>query len=69
LWLDFRNTAIGKEKHPAAWLLQHARVAFNEGVTFGEGGAHQARMNFATSPEILEEAIDRMARAINKVSA
>lgn len=68
LWLDFRNTAIGDIEHPAAWLIQHARVAFNEGVTFGEGGAHQARMNFATSPEILEEAIDRVATAIAKVS-
>ena len=68
LWLDFRNTAIGDKEHPAAWLIQHARVAFNEGVTFGEGGAHQARMNFATSPEILEEAIDRIATAIAKVS-
>ena len=68
LWLDFRNTAIGDIEHPAAWLIQHARVAFNEGVTFGEGGAHQARMNFATSPEILEEAIDRIATAIAKVS-
>lgn len=66
LWLDFRNTAIGDKEYPAAWLIQHARVAFNEGLTFGDGGAGQARLNFATSREILEEAIDRVATAIEK---
>lgn len=66
MWLDFRNTAIGDKEYPAAWLIQHARVAFNEGLTFGEIGAGQARLNFATSREILEEAIDRVATAIEK---
>ncbi|MEY8579315.1 aminotransferase class I/II-fold pyridoxal phosphate-dependent enzyme [Corynebacteriaceae bacterium 6-324] len=66
MWLDFRNTAIGDKEYPAAWLIQHARVAFNEGLTFGDIGAGQARLNFATSREILEEAIDRVATAIEK---
>lgn len=66
MWLDFRNTAIGDKDYPAAWLIQHARVAFNEGLTFGDIGAGQARLNFATSREILEEAIDRVATAIEK---
>lgn len=66
MWLDFRNTAIGGKEYPAAWLIQHARVAFNEGLTFGDIGAGQARLNFATSREILEEAIDRVATAIEK---
>lgn len=67
LWLDFRDTALGDNDYPAAWLLQHARVAFNEGVTFGELGKGQARLNFATSREILEEAIDRVAKAIESI--
>lgn len=66
MWLDFRNTAIGDKEYPAAWLIQYARVAFNEGLTFGDIGAGQARLNFATSREILEEAIDRVATAIEK---
>lgn len=66
MWLDFRNTAIGDKEYPAAWLIQHARVAFNEGLTFGDIGAGQARLNFATSREILEGAIDRVATAIEK---
>ncbi|MDY3126586.1 MAG: aminotransferase class I/II-fold pyridoxal phosphate-dependent enzyme [Corynebacterium sp.] len=67
LWLDFRDTAIGHLERPAAWLVEHARVALNEGATFGDIGKGQARLNFATSREILEEAINRIASAIAAV--
>ena len=60
LWLDFSETAIGHLDKPATWLRTHAKVALNEGVTFGTGGEHHARLNFATSREILTEAVDRM---------
>lgn len=63
LWLDFSETAIGDLDKPATWLRTHAKVAFNEGVTFGTGGEHHARLNFATSREILTEALDRMRQA------
>ncbi|QPK80377.1 aminotransferase class I/II-fold pyridoxal phosphate-dependent enzyme [Corynebacterium lizhenjunii] len=59
LWLDFRGTGLDK---PAAWLLEHARVALNEGTTFAAPG--HARLNFATSTEILTEAVDHMAAAL-----
>ncbi|GAB3082084.1 MalY/PatB family protein [Corynebacterium aquatimens] len=64
LFLDFSNTAIGDNEKPASWLRTHAKVALNEGVTFGSGGAHHARLNFATSPQILEMAVDRIAQAV-----
>lgn len=67
MWIDFSGTAIGHLEKPAAWLVKNAKVALNEGVTFGPGGAHHARLNFATSPEILAEAISRIADAIDKV--
>ncbi len=70
LWLDFRGTKLGKTDYadrPAAWLVDNARVALNEGTTFGTGGAGHARLNFATSPEILADAIDRIAGAIAKL--
>ncbi|WP_350354531.1 hypothetical protein [Corynebacterium aquatimens] len=63
MFLNFAETKLNVEK-PAAYLLEHARVAMNEGVDFGPGGEHRARMNFATSPEILAEAVERIARAI-----
>lgn len=67
MWLDFSDTAISSQVKPATWLRKHARVALNEGVTFGPGGEHHARLNFATSREILTEAVSRMAHAIAQV--
>lgn len=66
MWLDFSGTAIGELDKPAAWLRKNAKVALNEGTDFGSGGAHHARLNFATSTEILAEAIGRIAEAIEK---
>ncbi|GAB3691556.1 MalY/PatB family protein [Corynebacterium nasicanis] len=65
MWLDFSGTAIGDHERPAIWLREHARVAFNDGLYFGPGGLHHARLNFATSREILEEAVERLASALN----
>ena len=65
MWLDFRDTAIGDVDLPAQWLREHARVALNEGTDFGTGGAGHARLNFATSPDILEEAVRRIADALS----
>ena len=64
MFLNFQGTAIGGETLPAEWLRAHAKVALNEGATFGAGGEHHVRLNFATSPEILAEAVDRMGAAI-----
>ena len=51
---------------PAAVFLQRARVALSAGPAFGTGGAGHVRLNFATSTEILTEAITRMGAAINR---
>ena len=65
MWLDFRETAIGDVDRPAQWLRDNARVALNEGTDFGTGGAGHARLNFATSPEIVAEAVRRIANALS----
>ncbi|HEY2504454.1 MAG TPA: MalY/PatB family protein [Mycobacterium sp.] len=49
---------------PARWFLDHARVALSSGHVFGTGGAGHVRLNFATSPAILTEAVSRMGRAL-----
>ena len=36
----------------------------NSGPQFGTGGAGHVRVNLATSPEILSEAVARMAAAV-----
>ncbi len=66
MFLDFSDTAIDTDT-PAKWLLEHARVALSEGRDFGPGGERRARMNFATSPEILKEAVERIAAAVRAI--
>jgi cystathionine beta-lyase len=61
-WLDLRPLGLGDS--PAATLLERGRVAVSEGTMFGELGAGHVRLNFATSPEILREAVDRIAGCI-----
>ncbi|WP_353511390.1 aminotransferase class I/II-fold pyridoxal phosphate-dependent enzyme [Intrasporangium sp.] len=61
-WLDCRALDLGD--NPAAWFRSHGRVALSEGPSFGEGGRGCARLNFATSPEILHEAVHRMAGSL-----
>jgi len=61
-WLDCRALGFGDD--PAAAFLTHGRVALNSGTHFGTGGAGHVRLNLATSPEMLTEAVRRMARTL-----
>ncbi|MGV9349606.1 MalY/PatB family protein [Streptomyces spiralis] len=58
-WLDCRDAGLGDD--PAAVFLERGRVAVTPGAEFGTGGEGHVRLNFATSPEILTEAVRRMA--------
>ncbi|MEU9918495.1 MalY/PatB family protein [Streptomyces sp. NPDC051001] len=49
---------------PARMFLDKARVALSSGHVFGSGGEGHVRLNFATSPAILREALARMGRAV-----
>jgi cystathionine beta-lyase len=60
-WLDFTNVGWGAD--PAAVALERARVALNSGPAFGREGAGFVRLNIGCSPEVLTEAVDRLARA------
>ncbi|ANS70029.1 transferase [Streptomyces lincolnensis] len=62
-WLDCRALGLGDD--PAAAFLHRGRVALNSGLRFGTGGAGHVRLNLATSPEIVEEAVRRMAAALD----
>ncbi|NNM45020.1 MalY/PatB family protein [Knoellia koreensis] len=65
-WLDFTGIPeLGDD--PAAVLLEHGRVALHSGPAFGFGGPGHARLNFGTSPDILGEAVDRIATGIAAV--
>lgn len=61
-WLDCRDLGLGAD--PAAAFLSAGRVALSPGPDFGSQGSGFARLNIGTSPELLEEAIRRMAVAL-----
>jgi cystathionine beta-lyase len=60
-WLDLR--ALGWGDDPAAHALEHAKVALSNGPPFGTPGRGVARLNMGCSPEVLTEAVSRLARA------
>lgn len=57
-WLDCRGLGLGDD--PAAAFLERGRVALNPGPDFGAQGAGYVRLNLATTPEVIEEAVHRM---------
>ena len=61
-WLDCR--AAGLDGDPADVFLERGRVALVSGPSFGTSGAGFVRLNLATSPEIITEAVRRMATAL-----
>jgi cystathionine beta-lyase len=61
-WLDCRALGLGDD--PARRFLEAGRVALSPGPDFGEQGKGFARMNIGTSPELLAEAVRRMAVAV-----
>ncbi|MFI2714612.1 MalY/PatB family protein [Micromonospora sp. NPDC018662] len=74
-WLDCTRLGVATEPSgdgpgvasdlagPARMFLDDARVALSSGHVFGAGGAGFVRLNFATSPAVLTEAVTRMGRA------
>ncbi len=57
-WIDCQ--ALGLDDDPAKVFLEKSRVALNSGPTFGDAGTGYVRLNLATSPAILTEAVTRM---------
>jgi cystathionine beta-lyase len=60
-WLD--AAALGLDD-PAAFFLEHARVAVSDGPPFGTGFDQCVRFNFATSSAILERIVRAMGEAV-----
>lgn len=58
-WIDLAG--LGWGDNPAKRILREGRVALHFGPAFGAEGAGHVRVNFGTSPEILTEAIRRIA--------
>ncbi len=61
-WLDCRDLDLPES--PFEFFLQRARVALNDGATFGPGGEGFVRLNFGCPRATLMEALERMRRAL-----
>lgn len=61
-WIDCSDLGLGPD--PAAVFLERGRVALSSGISFGAGGEGFVRLNFATTRDLLEEAVRRMAAAV-----
>ena len=62
-WIDCRE--MGLPEGPFRFFLDRARVALGNGEDFGPPGQGCVRLNFATSPAVLEEVLGRMAGAVH----
>lgn len=65
-WLDCRD--LGLPSPPRQFFLDEARVALHGGADFGPGADAGVRLNFATSPAILDELLGRMTAALERAS-
>jgi cystathionine beta-lyase len=63
-WLDLKELNLGE--NPSVVLLEKGKLAVNAGVMFGAESASFVRLNFATSEEIISEAISRMVSCVEK---
>ncbi|MBV9919133.1 MAG: hypothetical protein JO153_21720 [Solirubrobacterales bacterium] len=61
-WLDCRGLDL--EGEPGNLFLQRGRVALGPGLDYGHPGAGHVRLNFATGPEHLIQAVTQMAAAL-----
>ncbi len=61
-WIDCREMELGDD--PAAEFLAQGRVALSSGPDFGSEGLGFVRLNIGTSPELMAEAVRRMAATI-----
>jgi cystathionine beta-lyase len=58
-WIDLSTYGWGDD--PASVLLERSRLAFSNGPAFGREGRGHVRLNLACAPELVIEAVDRMA--------
>jgi cystathionine beta-lyase len=63
-WIDFSR--LNLRQSAGEFFLEKARVALSPGENFGKQYGNFARLNFSTSPAILEQIVGRMVDAVRK---
>jgi cysteine-S-conjugate beta-lyase len=62
-WLDCAGAGLGDD--PAAFFLEHAKVALSPGRSYDPAATSFVRLNFGTGDELLTEMLARMSGAIS----
>jgi cysteine-S-conjugate beta-lyase len=60
-WIDCRGAQL---ENPFQFFLNNAKVALNDGVSYGAGGQGFVRLNFGCPRSMLVEALQRMKKAL-----
>ena len=63
-WLDCREAV---DDNPHQFFFREARLAVNDGATFGQGGEGFVRLNFACPRSTLIEGLNRMRNAFHRI--
>ena len=66
VWLDCRDMGLDK-KGLKKFMIEKARVGFNDGPTFGHGGEGFQRMNVGCPRSLVREALHRIEKAANNL--
>lgn len=66
IWLDCRKLEMNNQKLKN-FMLKDAKVGLNDGFIFGEEGSGFVRINIACPRTILEEALRRIDKALQKL--
>ena len=66
LWLDCRELNLTQEEL-VSFFVNDARLALNDGSTFGEEGIGYMRMNLACPKAIVEKALGQLKEAVSNL--
>ena len=61
MWLDFSEFGLS-DRELREKMVNEAKLALNSGTNYGKEGHQYMRFNFATSLELVKEAVDRINR-------
>jgi cystathionine beta-lyase len=65
IWLDCSE--LNLKPSPFKFFLKEAKVALSDGGKFGNGNEQFVRLNFGTSRKIVEQGLNRMRKALNRI--
>ncbi|MBU2897041.1 pyridoxal phosphate-dependent aminotransferase [Vibrio hepatarius] len=69
VFANIEGVQIGNSAEFSHWLLNTAGVAVTPGIAFGEGGEGYVRLSFATSRDVISQALERIRLAIEALQS